>query len=74
MEAAEQALAKLEGHSEGPIPTELVTTVIGLLPQIIELLGRKVLRRQVAAQGKLIQLILQKNEEQDARIAKLEQK
>lgn len=72
MEAAEKALSQLEDHNGGPIPTELITTVVGLLPQIIELIGRKKLRSQVAAQGKLIQLILQKNEEQDARIAKLE--
>ena len=70
---ASEALTKIE-KEKGPIPVELVTTIIGLLPQILELLSRKNLRKQVEVQGKLIQLILQKNTEQDARITALENK
>ena len=68
---AKEALSQLEAHKGGPIPVELIATVIGFLPEIFELISRKNLRRQVEAQGKLIQLILQKNTEQDAFLAEL---
>lgn len=70
---ATEALSHIE-NKKVPVPPELIPAIIGLLPQILELLSRKNLRKQVEVQGKLIQLILQKNTEQDARITALENK
>lgn len=66
---AEEALSALEDHQQGPIDPALVTAVVGLLPQLLDLISRKPLKRQVEVIKKTLQAVVQKNKEQDETIA-----
>jgi len=70
---ADELLKKLDTH-KGKIPVELIKEILALLPSLFELLSRKSLRKQVELQGKLIQAIIEINDEQNKRIQELEQK